>query len=116
MPLPLWDRNGAAIAEARAGLVAAEIDAEREARALEAEREEAAAGHEAARIELDALVASGLPAASAAARLAQQGYDAGRLSLLERLDAERALSDVRERLVAARLQLRRAEAQLDGLR
>lgn len=116
MPLPLWDRNGGAIAEARAELVAAEIEAERAARMLEAEREEAVAEHEAARIELDALVASGLPAASAAVRLAQQGYDAGRLSLRERLDAERALSDVREQLVAARLQLRRAEAQLDGLR
>jgi cobalt-zinc-cadmium efflux system outer membrane protein len=116
MPLPLWDRNGAAIAEARAELVAAEIEAERAARSLEAEREAAVAEHEAAHIELDALVTSGLPAASAAVRLAQQGYEAGRLSLLERLDAERALSDVRERLVAARLQLRRAETQLDGLR
>lgn len=115
-PLPLWDRNGAAIAEERAALLAAEIEAEQAARSLQDEREQAMAEHEAARMAHDALVNSGMPAASAAMQLAQQGYEAGRLSLLERLDAERALSDLRERLVNARLALRRTEAELDSLR
>jgi cobalt-zinc-cadmium efflux system outer membrane protein len=116
MPLPLWDRNVAAIAEARAERLAAELDAESAARGLAAERERAAAQWEAARIEVDALVTTGLPSAQTAARLAAQGYEGGRLSLLERLEAERALSDVRERLETARLELRRAEAVLESLR
>ena len=115
MPLPLWDRNGAAIAAARAALNAAEIEVEEAARELVREREAARADYEAAALEVEALVDSGLPAASQAARLAAQGYDGGRLSLLERLDAERALSDVAERLVRARLELRRAEARLANL-
>jgi cobalt-zinc-cadmium efflux system outer membrane protein len=112
MPLPLWDRNGAGIAEARAALQAAELDAERAARDMAAESEAAGAEFEAARFEVEALVATGLPAAASAARLAAQGYEAGRLSLLERLDAERAWVQAREQLVTARLRLRSAEARL----
>jgi cobalt-zinc-cadmium efflux system outer membrane protein len=115
VPLPLWDRNVEAIARARADLLTAELDAERDARSLAAEREAATAERAAARIEVEALVAEGLPSAENAARLARLGYEAGRLSLLERLDAERALSDLRERLERARLQLRRAEAVLESL-
>jgi outer membrane protein TolC len=44
--------------------------------------------------------------------LSAQGYEAGRLSLLERLDAERAWVQAREQLVSARLRLRTAEARL----
>ncbi len=116
LPLPLWGRNAAHIAEARAELLEAELEAEREGRGLAAEREAAEAELAAARIEVEALATSGLPSAEAAARLARQGYDAGRLSLLERLDAERSLSELRERLETARLQLRRAEATLESLR
>ena len=115
MPLPLWDRNGAGIAEARAALAASEIQVEEAARELVSEREAARADYEAAALEVEALAGSGLPAATLAAQLAAQGYDGGRLSLLERLDAERALSDLAERLVRARLELRRAEARLDNL-
>lgn len=115
MPLPVWDRNAAGIAEARWALQAAELDAERVARELSAEREATLAESEAARLEVDALVGSGLPAATAAARLAAQGYEAGRLSLLERLDAERSSVQVQEQLVAARLRQRTAEARLAAL-
>lgn len=112
MPLPLWDRNEAGIAEARAALQAAEFDAERAARDLASGRGSARADLEAARVEVEALDARGVPSAAAAARLAAQGYEAGRLSLLERLDAERAWVQVREQLVSARLRLRTAEARL----
>ena len=63
-----------------------------------------------------AATARDAPAAESAAGLARQGYDAGRLSLLERLDAERSLSDVRERLEVARRQVQRARAELESLR
>jgi outer membrane protein TolC len=79
---------------------------------MAAESEAAGAEFEAARFEVEALVATGLPAAASAARLAAQGYEAGRLSLLERLDAERAWVQAREQLVTARLRLRSAEARL----
>jgi cobalt-zinc-cadmium efflux system outer membrane protein len=116
MPLPLWDRNDASIAEARAELLSAEIEAERVTRGLAAEREEVVAELGAVRLEVDALASSGLPSARAAAALARQGYEAGRLSLFERLQAESALTELQERLVRARLQLRTAEARLDSLR
>lgn len=112
MPLPLWDRNEAGIAEARAALQAAELDAERAARDLASGRESARADLDAARLEVEALEASGVPSAAAAAQLSGQGYEAGRLSLLERLDAERAWVQSREQLVSARLRLRAAEARL----
>ena len=115
MPLPLWDRNDASIAEARAELLSAEIEAERVTRGLAAEREEVLAELGAVRLEVDALTSSGLPSARAAAALTRQGYDAGRLSLFERLEAESALMELQERLVRARLQLRTAEARLDSL-
>jgi cobalt-zinc-cadmium efflux system outer membrane protein len=116
LPLPLWNRNVAGIAEARAALASAEFDVERAARALAAEREAAAAELDAALVEVEALVSQGLPAAVSAARLAAQGYDAGRIPLLERLVAERDLTELRERLERARLELRRAEARLESLR
>jgi cobalt-zinc-cadmium efflux system outer membrane protein len=115
MPLPLWDRNESGIVAARAAVSAAERDAERVSRALAAEREAALAELDAATLEVDALTASGLPAAISAARLAAQGYEAGRLSLIERLDAERALVQSRADLVAARLRLRQAEARLGAV-
>ena len=55
---------------------------------------------------------SGLPSSKSLAQLSVQGYEAGRLSLIERLDAERALVQTQEDLVAARLRLRQAEARV----
>jgi cobalt-zinc-cadmium efflux system outer membrane protein len=112
MPLPLWDRNEGGVAEARAALQAAEFDLERAARDLVAEREAALAERDAATLEVDALRLSGLPSSKSFAHLAAQGYEAGRLSLIERLDAERALLQTQELLVAARLRLRQSEARV----
>ena len=112
MPLPLWDRNEGGVAEARAALQAAEFDLERAARDLVAEREAALAERDAATLEVDALRLSGLPSSKSFAHLAAQGYEAGRLSLIERLDAERALVQTHELLVAARLRLRQSEARV----
>ena len=112
MPLPVWDRNEAGIAEARAALQGAEFDLERAARDLLAEREAALAERDAAKLEVDALTMSGLPSSKSLAQLSVQGYEAGRLSLIERLDAERALVETQEDLVAARLRLRQSEARV----
>ncbi len=115
LPLPLWDRNGVGIAEARAALASAEVEAESARFALRGERASVAAELEAARMEVNALATRGLPAAESAARLARQGYEAGRLSLLERLEAERQVSDVNERLVEVRREAQRARAVLESL-
>jgi cobalt-zinc-cadmium efflux system outer membrane protein len=115
MPLPLWNRNTDDVTAARVALGAAEIEAERARRGLAGELADARAELEAADMEARALLESGLPAAESAAGLARQGYDAGRLSLLERLDAERSWSDVRERLELARRQVQRARAVLESL-
>jgi outer membrane protein, heavy metal efflux system len=112
MPLPVWDRNEGGIAEARAALQGAEFDLERAARDLLAEREAALAERDAAKLEVDALTMSGLPSSKSLAHLSVQGYEAGRLSLIERLDAERALVQTQEHLVAARLRLRQSEARV----
>jgi cobalt-zinc-cadmium efflux system outer membrane protein len=112
MPLPVWDRNEGGIAEARAALQGAEFDLERAARDLLAEREAALAERDAATLEVDALTMSGLPSSKSLAHLSVQGYEAGRLSLIERLDAERALVQTQEHLVAARLRLRQSEARV----
>ena len=112
MPLPLWDRNEGGIAEARAALQGAEFDLERAARDLVAEREAGLAERDAAKLEVDALTVSGLPSSKLFAHLAAQGYEAGRLSLIERLDAELALIQTHELLVAARLRLRESEARV----
>ena len=114
VPLPLWDRNRAGIAEARAELTRAELTAEQESRAVSSEQAAAAAELEAATLEVRALTVA-LPFAESAASLSQQGYDAGRLSLLERLSAERALSDAREQLERARLAMHRAQAEVASL-
>lgn len=112
MPVPVWGRNEAGIAEARAALQGAEFDLERAARDLLAEREAALAERDAAKLEVDALTMSGLPSSKSLAHLSVQGYEAGRLSLIERLDAERALVQTQEDLVAARLRLRQSEARV----
>jgi cobalt-zinc-cadmium efflux system outer membrane protein len=112
MPVPVWDRNEGGIAEARAALQGAEFDLERAARDLLAEREAALAERDAATLEVDTLTMSGLPASKSLAQLSVQGYEAGRLSLIERLEAERALVQTQEDLVAARLRLRQSEARV----
>lgn len=115
VPLPLWDRNDAGIAEARAALAEAELVAELAGRELDGERQVAEAALDAAVIEALALARSEVPAAETAARLTRQGYEAGRLSLLDRLSAERELADARERLERARLEVQRARALLMSL-
>lgn len=115
VPLPLWDRNAVGVAAARAELVQGRIDVADARRELADAFSAARAAHAAALAELSALTVSGLPAARSAATLAARGHEAGRLSLLERLAAERSLSDVEEALQRARYAAHESAAQLDYL-
>lgn len=115
IPLPLWDRNAVGIAAARSELLQARIDVADARRELADDFANASAALSAAAAELATLEALGLPAARSAAALAARGHEAGRLSLLERLTAERALHDVEEAIERARYAARASRARLDYL-
>jgi outer membrane protein, heavy metal efflux system len=116
LPLPFGNRNGDAIAEARAALLDAEVAEEAALRELKGERESATNELQAALLQARALAETGVPAAESAASLSAKGYDAGRISLLERLEAERDLFEIQEQLVSAKLAVQRARALLDSTR
>lgn len=115
LPLPLWDRNAAERADARRARVVTETDLDAAQRDLADELAQARAAFNAAASELRALTESAAPAARNAAALAQRGFEAGRLSLTERLLAEQALQSTEESLQRARFRLHQSQAQLDYL-
>lgn len=65
--------------------------------------------------ELDVLNSEVLPLAESAYQAASLGFEKGKFSFLEVLDAQRTLSDVREQVLAARLQAAQASAELERL-
>lgn len=115
LPLPFGDRNAEGIADARAQLLQAELAEELAGRELRATQSSMTDELDAALLEVRALVEHGVPAAESAAELAQRGHAAGRVPLDDRLAAESALADEREKLVLARLAAHRARAALASL-
>lgn len=114
VPFPLFDRNRGNIDAARAALQAA--DARLEAARLDAEAEGRAALSQiaASQARLDATVASERTAAEAY-RLSRLGYESGKTSLLELINARRALGAARSAIVEARVARTGAEAGLARL-
>ncbi len=112
-PIPIRDRNQGNIAAARADATAAEA---RErlvlARSVRAVRD-AQASLRAAEARLDVLANRTVPQAQQAVDLARQGFQAGKFSLLDVLDAQAALSASRNDLIAARLERATALAALE---
>jgi cobalt-zinc-cadmium efflux system outer membrane protein len=115
LPLPLWDRNTAERASARRDRVIAETALDAAQRELADEFALARAARAAAAGELRALTETAVPAARSAATLTQRGFDAGRLSLADRLAADRALQSTEEALQRARFALHQSRAQLEYL-
>jgi cobalt-zinc-cadmium efflux system outer membrane protein len=111
-PIPLWDRNQGATAAARADALSAEV--RRNAALATAIRDErdARAQVAAAEAQLAALQSGAVPDAERALKLARLGYQAGKFSLLDVLDAETTLSSVRNSAVQARLARAKAQAAL----
>jgi cobalt-zinc-cadmium efflux system outer membrane protein len=113
-PLPLFDRNRGNTASARADLDAATAR-------LATARLDAEAGTRSALFRLDAATArlASLTSAEATAndvfRLTRTGYENGRISLFELLNAQRTLTEARSMAVDARLDRARAEAELARL-
>lgn len=113
LPLPLFNGNRGNVAAARADIAAA---AARRAGALAlatANVGNAAANFNAAEARVAALESAAIPQASEALRLARLSYQAGRLSLLELLDAQEAFAAAQTELIEARLARAQAGAALD---
>ncbi|GAA0593212.1 TolC family protein [Craurococcus roseus] len=116
VPLPVFDRNQGNILRAGAEVNRAEADAERGRLHLDAALADAERRLDQAWRAADSLRRAVLPAAREAAGFAREGYAAGKFSLLEVLDAQGALSNVREQLNAALLEVQQVRADIARLR
>lgn len=116
VPLPVFDRNQGNILRAGAELNRAEADAERGRLYLDAALADAERRLDQAWRAADSLRRIVLPAALEAAGFAREGYAEGKFSLLEVLDAQRVLSDVREQLNGSLLEVQQVRADLVRLR
>ena len=116
VPLPVFDRNQGNILRAGAELNRAEAEAERGRLYLDAALSDSERRLDQAWRAADSLRRVVLPAAGEAAASAREGYAGGKFSLLEVLDAQRALSDAREQLNAALLEVQQVRADIARLR
>ena len=112
VPIPIRDRNRGGIEAARADAAASQFEVVRVRAEARRDRSQARMLVDAAEARLAALQGPGLAQAEEAARLAQIGYNAGRFSLLELLDAQSALTTARLAIIEARFDRARAEAAL----
>lgn len=112
-PIPVFNRNQGAVAAARADATAAEAKERlvlaRSVRTLR----DAQAALVAANARVGALRDKILPQAQTAVDLARRGFEAGKFSLLDVLDAQTALTTARDNLIAARLERAKALAALE---
>jgi cobalt-zinc-cadmium efflux system outer membrane protein len=115
VPLPLWNRNQGAVAEARHRL--AKATAERRAAAVRAGANLAAAHALAtsALAEAETLERDALPAAEASYRTVRSAYDAGRLGALDLLEAQRTRLALQAQRLRALGDHHRAVAEIERL-
>ncbi|MCC6478734.1 MAG: TolC family protein [Sphingomonadaceae bacterium] len=112
IPLPFRDRNRGNIEAAQSDSIAAE------SALVVAQRDAARARYDArmmlgaAEVRYEALAGPGIAQAEEALRLARLGYNAGKFSLLELLDAQNALNAAKLNLIEARFDRARALAAL----
>lgn len=111
-PIPLRDRNQGATAAARAEAVTAEVRRNQALAAATRGQRDARAALSAAEAQLAAAGSTSVPDAERALKLARLGYQAGKFSLLDVLDAEAALATARNSLVQAQLSRAKAQAAL----
>jgi cobalt-zinc-cadmium efflux system outer membrane protein len=115
LPLPLWNRNRAALAEAehRLAKVAAETRAARVRTVTELAT--ARVGLEAASEEATLLRTRVLPGTERAVQALRRAYEAGRSAQLEVLDAERTRLSAREQYLAALSEAHHSAQQIERL-
>ncbi|WGT61971.1 TolC family protein [Variovorax paradoxus] len=115
VPLPIFDTNRGNVAEAlsredkaRDDLAAAELQ-------LGADAAQAAERLRSARATAQTLQRDALPGAEAASKAAGKGFELGKFSFLEALDAQRTLFQVRNQYLLAVADAHRAASELDKL-
>jgi cobalt-zinc-cadmium efflux system outer membrane protein len=115
VPLPIFDTNRGNVAEAlsredkaRDDLAAAELQ-------LGADAAQAAERLRSARATAQTLQRDALPGAEAAYKAAGKGFELGKFSFLEALDAQRTLFQVRNQYLLAAADAHRAASELDKL-
>ncbi len=110
--LPFRDRNRGNIEAAQSESLAAESAAQLARIDANRERQDARILLGAAEVRYEALAGPGISQAEEALRLARIGYNAGKFSLLELLDAQNALTAAKLNLIQARLDRANALAAL----
>lgn len=112
VPLPFRDRNHGNIAAAQANITAAEAQRAGALAFASVRINNARANLQAADARLVAVEQASIPEASEALRLAQLSYQAGKIELIELLDAQNALASVQNEAVEARAARAQAVAEL----
>lgn len=101
IPLPFWDRNDGAIAQAEAERSRLQFESEALRRNVEREASTARSQMEIARAEIEAIDQRLLPSAEQALAQARQGYASGGFSYLDVMDAQRIVVEARLQRVSA---------------
>lgn len=112
IPIPIRDRNRGNIQAAQSNGIAAESALAQTRRDANRARYDARLLLGAAEARYEALAGPGIGQAEEALRLARIGYNAGKFSLLELLDAQAALTTAKLNVIEARLDRARALAAL----
>ncbi len=115
LPLPLFDRNDAAINAAQIRVTQTAYARQSVATAIQTQIQAAHAEAAASLDEATALKNRAIPEAESAFALAEEFYSRGRMSLTDVLDTERTLFELRTRLVEAQLRYHKEVAELERL-
>lgn len=112
MPLPIRNRNSGNIEAAQAEIRAAEAERASARVGASTRIANATANLSAATARVQALERGAIPEGREALRLAQLSYEAGKIELIELLDAQAALTSAETQLIEARLAQAEATAEL----
>ena len=115
VPLPLFDRNRDAARAADYRAEAADIDRDAALRRIAGEQSSVLRQVEALQRQVELLQANALPSSEEAYSASLRGYQAGRFSLTDTLDARRSLIETRSALIEAKRDLAVSQARLASL-
>ena len=115
IPIPISDRNQGNIAQARAERIVAENENRSTLLSLKEASEKVYQQLLAASQEVKSYKNDIIPSAQKAYEQASEGYNSGRFSFLELLDAQRTLYEMQEAQLDSLLKLHQAKAQADFL-
>lgn len=115
LPLPLWDRNQGNVLQALRLQDKAEADLAAAQVRVDSQWVELSERYQSARAEIQALQQDVLPGAQSAWQAAVTGFELGKFSFLETLDAQRTLFQARAQYLRALGEMHRTAADIDRL-